>query len=152
MDAFSEPAKPLDIRWHCVVNAWCFGTYLLAIPEFLRHSFAPGMARRIIHEVIASADRAVGLPQAATRGVARCCQVNFATRQNTKGNTGVVSGEPLNGFPKEMWKSKRRRRGDGRRCTGSPEYNARLGKGLSSAHLLLTMKQELCLELRRMFK
>lgn len=134
MDAFSEPAKPLDIRWHCVVNAWCFGTYLLAIPEFLRHSFAPGVARRIIREVIASADRAVGLPQAATRSVARCCQVNMTTRQNTKGNTGVVSGEPLNGFPKEMWKSKRRRRGDGRRCKGSPE-STMPGLGKVSAQL-----------------
>lgn len=60
---------------HHLVNTQCFQTYLLAIPEVFRHSLAASVAGRVIHNVIAPADRAVGLLQAAALGVAGCCQV-----------------------------------------------------------------------------
>ena len=90
-----------------LVNTQCFHTYLLAIPEVFGDFFAPGVAGRVIHNVIAAADRAVGLLQTATLGIAGCCQVQVATRQSTKGDTGAVSGETLNSiFQQEMGRAR----------------------------------------------
>lgn len=85
----------------CLVNTRCCGTYLLAIPEVFRHFPAPSMTRRVIHNIIASTDGAVGFLQAAAVCVAHCRQVQLAARQSAKGNMGTVSGETQNSSPGE---------------------------------------------------
>lgn len=76
---------------HYPAHPQCFQTYLLAIPEVFRHLPAPSMAGGVVHDVISATDRAVVLLQAATLGIAGCCQVEVPTWQSTEGNTGAVS-------------------------------------------------------------
>lgn len=91
---------------HHPVHAQCSQTYLLAIPEVYRHTFAASMAGGVVHDVISATDRAVGVLQAATLGIAGCCQVEVPTWQSTEGNTGAVSEQHFtggNGERKGQW-------------------------------------------------
>lgn len=91
---------------HHPVHPRCFQTYLLAIPDVFRHCPAAGVAGGVVHDAISATDRAVGLLQAATLGIAGCCQVELPTWQSTEGNTGAVGEQHFtggNGDGKGLW-------------------------------------------------
>lgn len=70
---------------HQPVHPQCFQTYLLAILEVFIHPFAASMAGGVVHDAISATDRAVGLLQTATLGIAGSCQVEVPTWQSTEG-------------------------------------------------------------------
>lgn len=82
---------------HPPVHPQCFQTYLLAIPEVFRHPLAASVAGGVVHDVISATDRAVGVLQAATLGIAGCCQVEVPAWQSTEGNTGAGSEQHFTG-------------------------------------------------------
>lgn len=114
---------------HHPVHPQCFQTHLLAVPEVFRHPFAASVAGGVVHDAIRATDRAVGLLQTATLGIACCCQVELPTWQSTEGNTGAVSEQHLtggNGERKEQWG-----------CGGSPR-SIKPGLERLSSHQILS--------------